>query len=88
MSGSKNFKTARTFVYVLLAITTVLAAAYTVFNIISLLNDPYTSFPWWSAFGFTAVYFLPFLIPEIAFCVIFSILYNKRARAEKADKKA
>ncbi len=83
MTKSKNLRTARTFMYILLAITTAAAIAYTVFSIISILRSPFTSFPWWSAFSFAAIYFLPFLIPEIACCIIFSIFYNKRARAEQ-----
>ncbi len=83
MSKSKNLKTARTFVYILLAVTTIAAAAYTVFSIVSILRSPFTSFPWWSAFSFTAIYFLPFLIPEIACCFVFSILYNRRAKIEQ-----
>lgn len=83
MIKPKNLRMARTFMFVLLAITTITAIVYVVYNIISALNNPSTSFPWWSAFGFGAVYFLPFIIPEIACCVIFSIFYNKRANAEK-----
>jgi len=83
MITPKNLRIARTLMFILLAITTVSAVIYLIFNIISVLNNPSTSFPWWSAFGFAAVYFLPFIIPEIACCVIFSIFYNKRANAEK-----
>ncbi len=83
MTKSKNLKTARTFVYILLAVTTVAAVAFTIYSIISILRSPFTSFPWWSAFSFAAIYFLPFLVPEIACCVIFSIFYNKRAKAEQ-----
>lgn len=83
MTRPNNLRTARTFVYILLALTTIAAVAYCIFTAISLSNDPSSSMPWWTSLHFTALYFLPFIVPEIACCVIFSIFYNKRVNAEK-----
>ncbi len=81
MTRSHNLRTARTLVYILLALTTIAAVAYFIFNAISLSNT--SPMPWLASLNLTALYFLPFIVPEIACCVIFSIFYNKRAKAEK-----
>ena len=49
---------------ILLILTVAAAVVYSVCGIISLLNSPFTSFPWWTAPVFAGIYFGPVILIE------------------------
>lgn len=46
---------------------------YSLFSIFSIVNDPFTSFPWWSGIIFSLIYFGPTLLIEIVVLIILKI---------------
>ncbi len=73
-------KIARKLLAIIFVLTLVCAVVYIVSNIIAILSSGYmTSFPWWSAFPFAAIYFGPLLLLEGILYGAF-ILVEKRKR--------
>ena len=72
-------RTARRILSVALPVTAALAVLYAVFGIISILRSPFTSFPWWSALSYTAIYFGPLLVLEAIALIIIHIKMKKQA---------
>ena len=54
------------------------ALVYMVYGIVSILNAPFTSFPWYAASFFTALYFGPVLVVEAALLLWLHLRENKR----------
>ena len=63
-------KTAKKILSVALPVTAVLAVLYAVLGVISILRSPFTSFPWWSALVYAALYFGPLLAVEIIALIV------------------
>jgi hypothetical protein len=73
-------KIAKKAVAVIAILTLICAIFYIVSNIIAIISyDNVTSFPWWSAFVFAAIYFGPLLLTEGALYRIL-IFLEKRKR--------
>ncbi len=73
-------KIAKKVLAVIFVLTLVCAVVYIVSNIFSILSSgDLTSFPWWSAFPFAAIYFGPPLLLE---CILYGVLLliEKRKR--------
>lgn len=63
---------------ILSAATAAAAVLYGAVNTVSILRaGPATSFPWWAAWYFAAVYFAPILLVEAAVCAVLHRI-NKR----------
>ncbi len=65
---------------VLFWLTLALAAVYIVRNIIAAIGT-FTSFPWWSAFAFAAIYFGPALVVEAV--IYFVFCYCEKRKGEQ-----
>lgn len=68
-----KLKTVKKAVGIIFLGTTAIAIIYTAYAVYTLLkNWLFTSFPWWSAFYFTGIYFGPLLCVEgIAYLLLF-----------------
>ena len=64
-------------------ITLAAALVYAVCGVVSILNSPFTSFPWWSGLVFAGIYFGPLLAAEGG---LWLGLHCIRKRKEKAPK--
>ncbi|HIU57525.1 MAG TPA: hypothetical protein IAA61_06900 [Candidatus Ornithomonoglobus merdipullorum] len=71
---------ARSIVWVIFIITLALGLLYMAVGIMRIMNGPATSFPWYSACFYAAVYFGPLLGAELIIYVILSIICRKRGR--------
>lgn len=71
-------KTAKKILSVALPVTAVIAVIYAVCGVISILRSPFTSFPWWSALSYAAVYFGPLLAAEAIALIILHIKTKKQ----------
>ena len=56
-------------------------------NAVLIYNNPATSFPWWSAFLFTGIYYYPLIIISLVVYVVFCIKAKKPARQNKRQAK-
>ena len=54
------------------------ALIYMIYNIVGILNAPFTSFPWYAACFFTALYFGPVLAVEAALLLWLHLREKKR----------
>ena len=70
-------KLAKKAILVLMVITLTAAAIYIVNNILASFRY-FTSFPWWSAFVFAAVYFGPVLLVESMLYGLLTFIEKKR----------
>ena len=57
----------------IIIINILLIIFYSLFSIFSIVNDPFTSFPWWSGIFFSLIYFGPTLLMEIIVLIILKI---------------
>ena len=71
-------KTAKKILSVALPVTAVIAVIYAVWGVISILRSPFTSFPWWSAIAYAAIYFGPLLVLEAIALIILHIKTKKQ----------
>lgn len=67
---------------IILLLILVAALVHIAVNAVLLYQNPATSFPWWSAFLFTGIYYYPLIIIALIVFIVFHI----RARNANATK--